>query len=242
MGGKGGEGERRERRPQPQSQPQPQPGERARACYACAPLRASAAGARTACGKRGREQRRACVRQGEAAARPLGAPRVFGSVNGGRDSMCVAAAAVASASASTSVALSRVRLIIRLPLPPPPPLRICRLPLLRHTRPSVAPAAEENGSKPQKCRGNSSLTYFFKISIKLLFHPAGYSSSSLLSPPPFPSAVASAASAASCCYVAVKNGLEKTKKLRKNYENLRYFFFITNKLTSCPTIVFKLRL
>ena len=38
---------------------------------------------------------RVCGR-GEAAARPLGAPRVFGSVNGGRDSMCVAAAAFAS--------------------------------------------------------------------------------------------------------------------------------------------------
>ncbi len=87
----------------------------------------------------GEGSRGARVREGEAAARPLGAPRVFGSVNGGRDSMCVAAAALASASASTSAAFSRLRLFIRLPLTLP--FCLPHFALLRHTRPSVAPAS-----------------------------------------------------------------------------------------------------
>ena len=148
MGRKGGEGSEREAAVATAAAAAR--GARARAhvmpVRLCAPLplaRALPAG-------KGEGSRGARVRDGEAAARPLGAPRVFGSVNGGRDSMCVAAAALASASASTSAAFSHLRLFIRLPLTLP--FCLPRFALLRHTRPSVAPAAEENGLKTKQIR------------------------------------------------------------------------------------------
>eukprot|EP01046_Picozoa_sp_COSAG06_P026213 COSAG06_NODE_2245_length_7263_cov_19.964964_9_plen_151_part_00 len=89
------------------------------------------------------------MREGEAAARPLDAPRVFGGVNGGRDSTCVPAAAFCFCFRLYFCCVFSCAFDLSALPPPPPPPRFPWAPPHAATGGCVVPA-EQHASKQKK--------------------------------------------------------------------------------------------